>query len=60
MDPNGPTSTIDELVASTVPALQGARVLQLIKDHGLMTGILVCLAWQIGVMAKAQDYMCGV
>ncbi len=60
MDPNAPTSTTDELVASTVPALTWARVLLLAKQHGVVAALCVLMVYQVGLMAKAQSYMCGV
>ncbi len=60
MDPNAPTSTTDELVASTVPALTWARVLLLAKQHGVVAALCLLMAYQIGLMASAQQYVCGV
>jgi hypothetical protein len=60
MDPSGPTSPSDELVASTVPALAWARVLLLAKQHGVVAALCLLMAYQIGIMASAQQYVCGV
>ncbi len=60
MDPNGPTSPSDELVASTVPALAWARVLLFAKQHGVVAGLCLLMAYQVGLMSQAQSYMCGV
>ena len=60
LDPNGPSSTTDEIVASTVPALNGARVLLVLKEHGLVAALCVLMAYQIGFLSSAQNYMCGV
>ncbi len=60
MDPNGSTSTTDELVASTIPALTWARVLLLAKQHGVVAALCLLMAYQIGIMASAQQYVCGV
>ena len=60
MDPNGPTSPSDELVVSTVPALAWARVLLFAKQHGVVAALCLLMAYQIGVIAQAQEYMCGV
>ncbi len=59
-DPNGPTSPSDELVASTVPALVWARVLLFAKQHGVVAGLCLLMAYQAGLMAQAQSYVCGV
>ena len=60
LDPNGPTSPTDELVASTVPAITMARVLLLAKQHGVVVALCFLMAYQIGVISQAQSYMCGV
>ncbi len=60
MDPNGSTSTTDEIVASTIPALTWARVLLLAKQHGVVAALCLLMAYQIGIMASAQQYVCGV
>lgn len=61
--PNGTgesTSATDEIVTSALPALQWARFLQLAKQHGLVFALCVMMAYQIGVLATAQTYVCGV
>ena len=60
LDPNGPTSPTDELVASTVPAVSAARVLLVLKEHGIVAALCLMMAYQIGVMSQVQSYMCGV
>ena len=60
LDPNGPTSPTDELVASTVPAITMARVLLLAKQHGVVVALCFLMAYQIGMISQAQSYMCGV
>ncbi len=60
LDPNGPTSPIDDLVTSTVPALTWARVLLLAKQHGVVAALCLLMAYQIGLMSSAQQYVCGV
>ena len=60
MDPNGSTSPTDEIVASTIPALTWARVLLFAKQHGVVAALCLLMAYQIGLMASAQQYMCGV
>jgi ABC-type phosphate/phosphonate transport system permease subunit len=60
MDPNGPTSPTDELVASTVPALTWARVLLVAKQHGIVGALCALMIYQMGLLASAQNYMCGV
>ena len=59
-DPNGPTSASDELVTSTVPALAWARVLLFAKQHGVVAGLCLLMAYQVGLMSQAQSYVCGV
>ena len=60
LDPNGPTSPTDELVASTVPAVSTARVLLVLKEHGIVAALCMMMAYQVGILASAQNYMCGV
>ena len=60
MDPNGSTSTTDELVASTIPALSWSRVLLVAKQHGIVGALCVLMVYQMGLLASAQNYMCGV
>ncbi len=60
MDPADTSSTTDEIVASTLPALSWARVLLLAKQHGVVAALCVLMAYQVGLMAQAQSYMCGV
>jgi hypothetical protein len=60
LDPKGSTSPTDELVASTIPALTWARVLLLAKQHGVVAALCLLMAYQIGIMASAQQYVCGV
>lgn len=59
-DPVGPTTATDAIIDTALPALQWARVYTLFKTHGLLTAVLVLMAWQIGMIANAQDFMCGV
>ena len=61
--PNGAgesSSTTDEIVTTALPALQWARLLQLAKQHGVVAALVVLMAYQIGVLATAQTYVCGV
>ncbi len=60
MDPAGQTSAPDELVTSALPALTWARVLLLAKQHGVVAALCLLMAYQIGLMASAQQYVCGV
>ncbi len=60
MDSSAPTSTTDEIVASTVPALTWARVLLVAKQHGVVGALCVLMIYQLGLLASAQSYMCGV
>jgi len=59
MDPAA-TSPTDELVISTLPALGWARVLLFGKQHGVLAALCMMMAYQIGVLASAQQYVCGV
>ena len=59
-DPAGTSSVTDDLVTSTLPALSWARVLLLAKQHGVVAALCLLMAYQIGIIASAQDYMCGV
>lgn len=61
LDPAGSTSPIDDVVVSTaLPALQWARVLLIVKQHGVVAALCVIMAYQIGMLASAQSYVCGV
>ncbi len=60
MDPVDTSSTTDELVTSSLPVLSWARVLLLAKQHGVVAALCVLMAYQVGLMAQAQSYMCGV
>lgn len=59
-EPVEPTSTADALVDTALPALQWARLLQLAKQHGVVAALVVLMAYQIGMLAYAQTYVCGV
>lgn len=54
------TSPADEIVNTALPALQWARLLQLAKQHGVVAALVVLMAYQIGMLAYAQTYVCGV
>ena len=54
------TSPADVIVNTALPALQWARFLQLVKQHGLVFALCVMMAYQVGVIATAQTYVCGV
>jgi hypothetical protein len=58
MDAEGSSPT-DE-TSPPVPALQWARVHQLIKQHGLTGVILILLAYQMGLLGQAQTGVCGL
>ena len=60
MDSSAPTSTTDEIVASTVPALTWARVLLVAKQHGVVGALCILMLYQLEIFASAQSYMCGV
>lgn len=52
--------TSDEIVTSAFPALMWPRVLLFAKQHGIVAALCLLMAYQVGVIASAQDYMCGV
>jgi len=58
--PGTDTSATDDLVTSMVPALSWARVLLFAKQHGVVAALCLLMAYQIGLMASAQQYVCGV
>jgi hypothetical protein len=61
--PNGTgesTSPTDDVVLTALPALQWARFLLLAKQHGLVFALCVMMAYQIGMIATATTYVCGV
>ncbi len=62
MNPTDPaaSSATDELVISTLPVLNWARVLLFAKQHGVVSALVLIMAYQIGLMASAQQYVCGV
>lgn len=60
MDPADTSSPTDELVAHSLPALSWARVLLLAKQHGVVAALCLLMAYQVGIIASAQNYMCGV
>jgi hypothetical protein len=60
MDPVDTSSPTDELVASALPALSWARVLLVAKQHGVVAALCLVMVYQIGLLASAQNYMCGV
>ena len=59
-EPVEPTSTADVIVDTALPVLQWARLLQLAKQHGVVAALVVLMAYQIGMLAYAQTYVCGV
>ncbi len=59
MDPAASSPT-DELVISTLPALSWARVLLFAKQHGVVACLCLLMAYQIGIISSAQQYVCGV
>ncbi len=60
-DPVDTSSNLDpEMVASALPALGWARVLLVLKEHGIVAALCLMMAYQIGLMSSAQSYMCGV
>lgn len=60
-DPASTSSVADsEIVTSSLPALGWARVLLVLKEHGVVGALCLMMAYQIGLMASAQNYMCGI
>jgi len=60
-DPADTSSITDpEMVASALPALGWARVLLVVKEHGILAALCLMMAYQIGAISQAQAYMCGV
>lgn len=61
MDPVDTSSLIDpEMVASALPVLNWARVLLITKQHGLVGLLTIAMIYQVGLLAKAQNVMCGI
>ena len=60
LDPKAASSATDDLVTSTLPALNWARVLLVAKQHGIVGALCVLMIYQMGLLASAQNYMCGV
>ena len=59
LDPAASSAT-DDFVTSALPALSWARVLLFAKQHGVVAALCLLMAYQIGLMASAQQYVCGV
>lgn len=59
-DPAGSIPATDFDVISALPALGWARVLLFAKQHGVVAALVLMMAYQIGMIASAQSYMCGV
>lgn len=57
MDPNAPTSSSG---ISGVQALNWARVLLFVKQHGVAGAALIAALWAVGFFSKAQSYGCGI
>jgi hypothetical protein len=55
-----PVSETSSLLHSPLTALSWARVLLFAKQHGIVAGLCLVMAYQLGIMASAQSYMCGV
>lgn len=62
VDVHGPleTSPTSSLEEQSLAAVQFARAITLIKQHGLTGLILVLLAFQMGWLGQAQSTMCGI
>ena len=60
MDSASTSSPTDELVTSSLSALSWARVLLFAKQHGVVAALCLLMAYQVGIIASAQSYMCGV
>lgn len=54
------SSPTDDLVTSMMPALSWARVLLVAKQHGVVGLLTLAMVYQLGMLASAQDYVCGV
>ena len=59
-DPVESTSPADVIVDTALPALQWARVLLIVKQHGIVAALVLVTIYQIGLIAQAQTYVCGV
>ncbi len=58
---SAPVSPItDDDSSPPLAALQWARALQLLKQHGVTGVIVILLAYQLGWLGSAQATMCGV
>ena len=60
MDSASTSSPTDEVVISSLPALSWARVLLVAKQHGVVGALCILMIYQLGLLASAQSYMCGV
>lgn len=60
MDPAGQNVPTDHESHPGLHALQWARVLSIIKQHGVTGMILVLLAWNLGFLDRAQSFGCGI
>lgn len=52
-----PASSTEE---QSLAAIQFARAITIVKQHGVTGLILILLAYQMGLLAQAQTTMCGV
>ncbi len=60
-DPTGTSSPSNNAeIVSPLSALSWARVLLFAKQHGVVAALCLLMAYQIGLMASAQQYLCGV
>ena len=59
-DPAGTSSSSDVEIVSPLSALSWARVLLFARQHGVVAALCLMMLYQLGVMATAQNYVCGV
>lgn len=53
-------SQTDDCSSPPLQALNWARALQLLKQHGVTGVIVILLAYQMGFLGQVQTYTCGV
>lgn len=44
----------------SLAALQWARIVLFTKQHGVVAALVLITLYQIGIIADAQQYVCGV
>jgi hypothetical protein len=61
MDPTTSSPTEDgDAVLPPLSALSWARVLLFGKQHGVVAALVLITIYQVGLIAQAQQYVCGV